>query len=160
MRLGLSGVLTKAFITSPLTPLLLFAALVLGTISLFTLPREEEPQISVPMVDILVEANGLKAPDAVKLVTEPLETIVKAINGVEHVYSQTVDDRVMVTARFFVGTNSDDAILRVHEKIKANMDRIPAGIPEPLVVGRGVDDVAIVVATLTPKPEVASRNAR
>jgi len=157
MKLGLSGVLTKAFITSPLTPLLLFAALVLGTISLITLPREEEPQISVPMVDILVQANGLKAPDAVKLVTEPLETIVKAINGVEHVYSQTVDDRVMVTARFYVGTDSDDAVLRVHEKIRANMDRIPAGIPEPLVVGRGVDDVAIVVATLTPSPEAAGR---
>lgn len=157
MKLGLSGVLTRAFIVSPLTPLLLFAALVLGTISLITLPREEEPQISVPMVDILVHADGLKAQDAVKLVTQPLETIVKAINGVEHVYSQTLDDRVMVTARFFVGTDSDDAILRVHEKIRANMDRIPAGIPEPLVVGRGVDDVAIVVATLTPAPSAADR---
>lgn len=157
MKLGLSGVLTRAFITSPLTPLLLFAALVLGTIALITLPREEEPQISVPMVDILVRADGLKAPDAVKLVTEPLETIVKAINGVEHVYSQTSDDQVMVTARFFVGTSSDNAILRVHEKIRANMDRIPAGIPEPLVIGRGIDDVAIVVATLTPTPEAADR---
>jgi multidrug efflux pump subunit AcrB len=157
MKLGLSGVLTRAFIVSPLTPLLLFAALVLGTISLITLPREEEPQISVPMVDILVHADGLKAQDAVKLVTQPLETIVKAINGVEHVYSQTLDDRVMVTARFFVGTDSDDAILRVHEKIRANMDRIPAGIPEPLVIGRGVDDVAIVVATLTPAPVAADR---
>ncbi|AXS40554.1 efflux RND transporter permease subunit [Breoghania sp. L-A4] len=157
MNLGLSGALTRAFITSPLTPLLLFAALVLGTLALVTLPREEEPQISVPMVDILVRADGLKAPDAVKLVTEPLETIVKAINGVEHVYSQTVDDQVMVTARFYVGTSSDNAILRVHEKIRANMDRIPVGIPEPLVVGRGIDDVAIVVATLTPTPEAADR---
>ncbi|MBA4207316.1 MAG: multidrug transporter AcrB [Polymorphum sp.] len=148
--LGLSGHLTAAFIASPLTPLLLFASLIVGLISLATLPREEEPQISVPMVDILVSADGLKAPDAVKLVTEPLETIVKAINGVEHVYSQTQDDRVMVTARFLVGTPSDSAILRVHEKIRANMDRIPSGIPEPLVVGRGVDDVAIVVATLAP----------
>ncbi|MEI2385920.1 efflux RND transporter permease subunit [Breoghania sp. JC706] len=157
MKLGLSGNLTRGFIGSPLTPLLLFAALVLGAISLVTLPREEEPQISVPMVDIIVQADGLKAPDAVKLVTEPLETIVKAIDGVEHVYSQTVDDHVMVTARFYVGTNADDAILRVHEKIRANMDRIPTGIPEPLVVGRGINDVAIVVATLTPKPEAADR---
>lgn len=154
--LGLSGRLTAAFIASPLTPLLLFASLVVGLISLATLPREEEPQISVPMVDILVPANGLKAPDAVKLVTEPLETIVKAIDGVEHVYSQTLDDRVMVTARFLVGTPSDNAILRVHEKIRANLDRIPLGIPEPLVVGRGIDDVAIVVATLVPQPDVAA----
>ncbi len=107
MKLGLSGNLTRSFIGSPLTPLLLFVALVLGAISLVTLPREEEPQISVPMVDIIVQANGLKAQDAVKLVTEPLETSVKAIDGVEHVYSQTVDDQVMVTARFYVGTSSD-----------------------------------------------------
>ena len=145
-RLGLAGGLTRAFITSPLTPLFLLAALALGLVALITLPREEEPQISVPMVDIHVRADGLKAEDAVKLVTEPLETIVKSIDGVEHVYSQTHDDRVMVTARFLVGTSSDAAILRVHEKVRANMDRIPVGIPEPLIVGRGIDDVAIVVA--------------
>ena len=98
-------------------------------IALLTIPREEEPQISVPMVDISVNADGLKAPDAVELVTKPLEAIVKGIDGVEHVYSQTVDDRVMVTARFVVGTSADDAIVRVHEKIRANIDRIPVGIP-------------------------------
>ena len=63
----------------------------------------------------------------------------------------------MVTARFLVGTKSDAAILRVHEKIRANIDRIPVGIPEPLIVGRGIDDVAIVVLTLSPKPEAADR---
>ncbi len=129
----------------------------MGLLALLTIPREEEPQISVPMVDITVQANGLKAPDAVELVTKPLEAIVKGINGVEHVYSQTQDDRVMVTARFLVGTRADDAILRVHEKLKANMDRIPVGIPEPLVVGRGINDVAIFVVTLSPKPEAAAR---
>ena len=109
------------------------------------------------MVDIRVNADGLKAPDAVELVTKPLEAIIKGIDGVEHVYSQTVDDRVMVTARFLVGTKADDAILRVHEKIRANIDRIPVGIPEPLIVGRGINDVAIVVLTLSPKPEAAAR---
>jgi multidrug efflux pump subunit AcrB len=153
-RLGLSGHLARFFIASPLTPLLLLASLALGLIALVALPREEEPQISVPMVDIFVTADGLKAEDAVKLVTEPLETIVKAINGVEHVYSNTVDDRVVVTARFLVGTSPDNAILRVHEKIRANYDRIPTGIPEPLIVGRGIDDVAIVTLTLAPKPGV------
>ncbi|MEF2073952.1 efflux RND transporter permease subunit [Consotaella aegiceratis] len=149
MKLGLAGRLTHAFIASPLTPLLLIASFAFGLIALVLLPREEEPQISVPMVDIQVEADGLKAEDVVKLVTEPLETIVKSIDGVEHVYSQTEDDGAMVTARFLVGTNADAAILRVHEKIRANMDRIPVGIPEPLIVGRGIDDVAIVVVTLT-----------
>ena len=157
MNLGLSGRLTKATIRSPLTPLFLLAALAAGLVALMTIPREEEPQISVPMVDITVRADGLKAPDAVELVTKPLETVVKAIDGVEHTYSQTQDDRVMVTARFLVGTKADEAILRVHEKIRANIDRIPVGIPEPLIVGRGINDVAIMVVTLSPKPAAAER---
>ena len=157
MKLGISGSLTKATIQSPLTPLILLAALAVGLLALLTISREEEPQISVPMVDITIQANGLKAPDAVELVTKPLEAIVKGINGVEHVYSQTQDDRVMVTARFKVGTKADDAILRVHEKLKANMNRIPIGVPEPLVVARGINDVAVFVVTLSPKPEAAAR---
>jgi multidrug efflux pump subunit AcrB len=157
VRLGIAGALTRAFIASPLTPLALFASLVLGLVALITLPREEEPQISVPMVDILVRADGLKAEDAVKLVTEPLETIVKAIPGVEHVYSQTRDDQAMVTARFVTGASADAAILRVHEKVRANINRIPAGIPEPLIIGRGIDDVAIMVLTLAARPEARER---
>jgi hypothetical protein len=147
--LGIAGNLTKGFIRSPLTPLIMLAALAMGLIALMVVPREEEPQISVPMVNILLQAPGLKAEDAVRLVSEPMETIVKAINGVEHVYSQTMDDGAMITARFEVGTPSDAAILRVHEKVRANMDRIPVGIPEPLIIGRGIDDVAIVTLTLT-----------
>lgn len=156
-KLGIAGGLTRAFITSPLTPLFLIAAFAFGLLALVSLPREEEPQISVPMVDIHVDAAGLSAEDAVKLITEPLETIVKGIDGVEHVYSQTSDDQVMVTARFVVGTSSDAAILRVHEKVRANLDRIPVGIPEPLIVGRGIDDVAILSLTLSPAPEAAER---
>ena len=91
MKLGLSGFLTRAFIRSPLTPLLLLAAIVVGGIALIALPREEEPQISVPMVDILVTANGYKADNAVELITKPLEDIIKGVNGVEHVYSSTQD---------------------------------------------------------------------
>ena len=157
LGLGIAGGLTRAFISSPLTPLIVLAAFVFGFIALLTLPREEEPQISVPMVDIHVSAAGLKADDAVKLVTEPLETIVKSIDGVEHVYSQTGDDKVLVTARFIVGTSSDAAVLRVHDKVRANMDHIPVGVPEPLIVGRGIDDVAIVSLTLSPRSEAADR---
>jgi len=155
MNLGISGRLTRGTIKSPLTPLFLLTALIAGLLALMTIPREEEPQLSVPMVDILVSTDGLKAADAVELVTKPLETLIKGINGVEHVYSQTQDDRVMLTARFFVGTSEDDAIVRVHAKIRANADRVPTGIPEPLVVGRGINDVAIVTLTLAPKPEAA-----
>ncbi|KAF0170761.1 MAG: Acriflavin resistance protein [Rhodobacteraceae bacterium] len=156
MPLGLAGGLTKSFISSALTPLFILAALAAGSVALISLPREEEPQISVPLVDIHVQAQGLRAPDAVKLVTEPLEVMVKGINGVEHVYSSTRDDAAMVTARFLVGTNADDAILRVHDKVRANAGRIPVGIPEPLIVGRGIDDVAIL--TLTFSGENATAN--
>jgi multidrug efflux pump subunit AcrB len=149
--LGIAGALTRAFIASSLTPLFILAALAAGLVALGALPREEEPQISVPMVDIHVSAQGLKAEDAVKLVTEPLEVIVKGINDVEHVYSNTRDDQVLVMARFEVGTSAEDAILRVHDKVRANLDRIPVGIPEPLIVGRGIDDVAILSVTLSAK---------
>ena len=150
--LGIAGRLTAAFVKSALTPLFILAALAAGMLALVSLPREEEPQISVPLVDIHVQSQGLAAQDGVKLVTEPLEVIVKAINGVEHVYSQTRDDAALVTARFAVGTNSDDAMLRVHDRVRANMDRIPLGIPEPLIIGRGIDDVAIVSLTLSSAP--------
>ncbi len=157
MKRGISGSITAAFIRSPLTPLILIASLLVGMIALTSLPREEEPQISVPMVDIFVNADGLKADDAVELVTKPLEDIVKAIDGVKHVYTQTMDDRVVTTVRFKVGTDFDRAIVRVHDKIRANINRIPIGIPEPLIVGRGIDDVAILTLTVVPKNSAASR---
>ncbi len=157
MTLGISGRIAQAFIHSKLTPLLLLTALALGSVALATLPREEEPQISVPMVDLMVEANGLKAPDAVELVTKPLEDIIKALPEVEHVYSQTRDDQVVVTARFKVGTSQDAAILRLHQQVQAHRAEMPTGIPEPLIIGRGINDVAIVTITLSPKPDRAER---
>jgi multidrug efflux pump subunit AcrB len=157
VKLGFSGRLTAATIASPLTPLFLLAAIAMGLMALATIPREEEPQISVPMVDIMVRADGLKGADAVELVGKPLEAIVKSVSDVEHVYTQADDDQVMVTARFKVGTDPDNAIVRIHEKIRANYDKIPVGIPEPLIVARGINDVPIVVLTLSPKPEAAAR---
>jgi multidrug efflux pump subunit AcrB len=157
MKLGISERLTQATLRSPLTPLFLLAALAVGLVALLTIPREEDPQIHVPMVDVMVSANGLRAADAAELVTKPLETILTAIPGVEHVYSQTQDDHVMVTARFVVGTNEDDAVLRVNNKIGNNLDRIPLNIPVPLVVGRGINDVAAMVLTLSPTPAATDR---
>jgi multidrug efflux pump subunit AcrB len=159
--LGIAGGIARAFIASPVAPLLLLAAFALGALALAALPREEEPQISVPMVNVFVEADGLAADDAVQLVTEPLEQILRRLPDVEHVYTQTLDDRVMATARFHVGTSEDDAVLRVHTEIRANMNRLPVGIPEPLIVGRGINDVPILVLTLSPRagldPETLAR---
>jgi multidrug efflux pump subunit AcrB len=151
MKPDLSGAITRATIRSPLTPLFLLSALAVGLIALLSIPREEEPQISVPMVDITVSAPGLRAADATEQVTKPLESILMAIPDVEHVYSQTRDDGALVTARFAVGTDADNAILRVHEKIRANLDSIPYDVPMPLVVGRGINDVPIVSLTLSPR---------
>ena len=150
MKPDLSGSITRSTIRSPLTPLFLLTALAVGLIALLSIPREEEPQISVPMVDIIVSAPGLRAPDVVEQVSKPLESIIMAIPNVDHVYSQTRDDGAMVTARFDVGTDADDAILRVHERIRANLDSIPYDVPMPLVVGRGINDVPIVTLTLSP----------
>ena len=155
--LGLSGRITAATIGSPLTPLLLLAALAMGLIALFAIPREEEPQISVPMVDIIVPSPGLKAQSAVDLVGVPLEGIVKGIRGVDHVYTQAMDDMVMVTARFAVGADADDAATRISERIAANWQRRPAGIGDPQVTLRGIDDVPMLVLTLTPAPGMAAR---
>ncbi len=157
MNLGLSGRLTKATIRSPLTPLFLLAAIAVGLLALVSIPREEEPQISVPMVDIMVAAPGLRAPDAVELVGKPLETIVKSVADVEHVYTFADDNQVMVTARFKVGVDPDAASERIQEKIHANYERIPAGIPEPLIQTRGINDVPSLVLTLTPKPGAAGQ---
>lgn len=157
MNLGISGRITRATIASPLTPLFLLAAILVGLLATITIPREEEPQISVPMVDIRVAAPGLSAPDAVELVAKPLESIVKSIDGVEHVYTQADDHGVMVTARFLVGSSPETAATRVDEKIKANIDKIPAGIPMPQITTRGISDVPIVVLTLTPKPGAAGQ---
>ena len=152
MKLGLSGDPDAGLHRLAADAALPGRRAVVGALALLALPREEEPQISVPMVDILVTANGYKAGDAIELITKPLEDIVKGINGVEHVYSSTQDDSVVVTARFFVGTDEDTALLRIHEKIRANIADLPKGIPEPLIIGRGINDVAIVTLTLEPKP--------
>ncbi|MHA6769539.1 efflux RND transporter permease subunit [Sphingobium ummariense] len=157
MNLGLSGRLTRATISSPLTPLFLMAAIAVGLLALLSIPREEEPQISVPMVDIQVMAPGLSAADATELVGIPLETIVKSVDGVEHVYTQAQDDGVMVTARFLVGSDPEDAAIRIEEKLRANWDRKPVGIPDPKVTVRGINDVPAVVLTLTPHPEAAGQ---
>lgn len=133
-------------------PLFLIVAILVGLLAVMSIPREEEPQISVPMIDISVGAPGLKAIDAAQLVAKPLETIVKSVNDVDHVYSFIDDDRVLVTARFKVGTDPDNAAIRIREKLDANMDRLPLGIAAPQVQTRGINDVPAMIITLSPKP--------
>ena len=153
MNQGISGRLAAFGLQSPLTPLLLIVALAMGLLAIVTIPREEEPQISVPMVDIMVQVPGVRAADAVELVAKPLEALVKAVSDVDHVYTFVDDDQLMVTARFKVGIDPDAAVVRIHEKLRANADRIPPGVSEPLVVAHGINDVPAVVLTLSPKAD-------
>ncbi len=154
---GLAGRITGATIESPLTPLMLLAGILVGLLALLTIPREEEPQISVPMVDIEVMVPGMAAVDAVEHVAKPLEEILMATPGVEHVYVMARDNAVLVTARFLVGSRPEDAAIRVAERLQANADRAPPGVEWPKVTVRGIDDVPIVVLTLSPEPGVADR---
>jgi multidrug efflux pump subunit AcrB len=156
-KLGIAGSLTKATIKSPLTLLLLLASFAVGLMALMAIPREEEPQISVPMVNVRIPSPGTAAKDVSVNVTQPVETALRGLNGVEHVYSQTQDDGVMFTARFKVGTDSDDAILRVQQKMQEPNVLPKSGTMAPIITARGIDDVPILVVTVSPDPKIADR---
>ena len=152
MSLGVAGSVTKSFVQSALTPLILVVSVILGGMALLSMPQEEDPQITVPFVDIFLSTPGLKAEDVVELVTKPFEDILKGIDNVEHVYSMTRDDGIALTVRFDTGFDDDVAVARVNDAIDANRYRVPANLPPPLVIGRSIDDAAVVVLTLSPKP--------
>lgn len=146
--LGMAGKIACVFIDSPVTPLLMFAALAIGLMGLIFTPRQEDPQISVPMVDIFVQYPGASAEQVASLVTEPLERIMNGIPGVRHVYSMTERGQAMVTVRFIVGEPLGPSIVKVHDKLQSNLDKIPPGVSMPLVKPKGIDDVPVVTLTL------------
>lgn len=146
--LGLAGGMAKAFIHSPLSPLLLFAMLAMGFLGLMLTPRQEDPQISVPMVDLFVQAPGIHAEQLSGIAIEPLELIMSEIPGVKHVYSATQRGMGVVTVQFVVGEKVIPSLVKVYNKLSANQDRIPPGVGQPLVKAKGIDDVPIVNLTL------------
>jgi multidrug efflux pump subunit AcrB len=130
-------------------PLLVFIlSISLGVLALIFTPREEEPQIVVPMANVLVSAPGLSAIQIENQVTQPLEKLLTQITGVENVYSRTVNGQAIVTLRFFVGEDREDALLNVYSKLYSNQDKIPAVVSRWLVKPVEVDDVPIVIAGL------------
>ena len=145
---GIAGGIAKQFIDSPVTPLLIFAFLAIGLLGLTFTPRQEDPKISVPMVDVYVKYPGASAEQVTSLVTEPLERIMDEIPGTRHVYSATMRGAAIVTVRFKVGEELGASIVKVHDKVQSNLDRIPPGVAMPLVKPVGIDDVPIVTATL------------
>jgi len=147
-NLGIAGRITRQFINSPVTPLLMAAFLIIGLLGLMFTPRQEDPKISVPMVDILIKYPGASAEQIANLAINPLERLISEIPGIRHVYSASQRGSGMVTAQFFVGEDLGDSIVKVHDKIQSNIDAIPPGVSMPIVKPVGPDDVPVVTATI------------
>jgi multidrug efflux pump subunit AcrB len=145
---GAAGRLAAAFIHSKLTPLFIAASMALGALAVVALPREEEPQIIVPMVDVFVEMPGASPADIEQRVTRPLEQLLWEVPGVEYVYSTSSPGQSMVIVRFKVGEPEEAALVRLNQKLAANADRIPPGVIGPLVKPRSIDDVPILAVTV------------
>ena len=146
--LGISGRVAQAFLDSKLTPLLVVASLLLGAFAVMVTPREEEPQIKVPMVDVFVQMPGATASEVEQRLVTPLEKALFEIPGAEYVYSTTQPSGGMIIVRYEVGTDPDTAALRVHAKLGELAASLPEGVPPPLVVPRGIDDVPVLAYTL------------
>ena len=147
--LGLAGRLARSFIGSKLTLLLALAALLAGVVATINLPREEEPQINVPMFDVLVPFPGASAREVEQRITNVGERRLWEIPGVEYIYSTSQANLALFIVRFKVGTNPDDAMTRIYTKTFANVDSLPPGCGQPLIKPRSIDDVPILALTLS-----------
>jgi len=146
--LGIAGKMSRAFINSPLSPILLLASLAIGLLGLVMTPRQEDPQISVPMVDIFVNYSGASAEQTAKQVAAPLERVMSEIEGVDHVYSASRRGQAMVTVQFDVGEEMGPSLVKLYDKIESNLDMVPSGASMPLVKPKAIDDVPAVTITL------------
>src|SRR5512138_1164975 len=146
--LRLAGRIAHSFIDSKLTPLVIVAALLLGAFSIFKTPREEEPQIVVPMLDVFVQMPGASAEEVVQRVSLPMEKLLREVPGVEYIYSISHPGLSMLIVRFYVGTKEEDAIVETYNKLYSNFDRIPPGVSQPIIKVRSIDDVPIMALTL------------
>jgi multidrug efflux pump subunit AcrB len=145
---GLAGRLAALFIDSKLTPIAVIASILLGLFAVLMLPREEEPQIKVPMVDVLVAMPGASPAEVENRLTRPMEKLLWEIPGVEYLYSTSSPGQALVIVRFVVGTDIEAALIRLNQKLQANFDRIPLGVAPPIVKPRTIDDVPVLALTL------------
>jgi multidrug efflux pump subunit AcrB len=139
--------MASLFIDSKLTPIIVVASLLLGIFAVLMLPREEEPQIKVPMIDVMVAMPGATAREIENRVTRPMEKLLWEIPGVEYLYSTARPGADLTIVRFKVGTDPEAALVRLNEKLQANLDRIPPGVTPPLIKPRTIDDVPILALT-------------
>jgi multidrug efflux pump subunit AcrB len=146
-RLGFAGRIARAFIDSKLTPLFVITSILLGAAATLLLPREEEPQIKVPMIDVLVAMPGFSAKEVEERATRPMEKLLWEIPGVEYIYSTSREGESLAIVRFKVGEDIERSLVNLNQKLQANFDRIPQGVSFPLIKPRSIDDVAILALT-------------
>ena len=146
--LRLAGKVAHAFIDSKLTPLVIVAALLLGAFAILQTPREEEPQIIVPMLDVFVQMPGASSDEVAQRVSLPMEKLLREVPGVEYIYSISHPGMSMLIVRFYVGTKEEDAIIQTYNKLYSNLDRVPPGVSQPIIKVRSIDNVPIMALTL------------
>jgi multidrug efflux pump subunit AcrB len=146
--MGIAGRVAGRFLRSKLTPLVTLASLAVGFMAIVATPREEEPQISVPMIDVMVALPGATPTETENLVVRPIERRMYEIPGVDHVYSTAGDGFALVTVRFRVGEDQERSVVKVHAKLFSAMDQAPPGATPPLVKPHSIDDVPILALTL------------
>ncbi|HYL12181.1 MAG TPA: efflux RND transporter permease subunit, partial [Terriglobales bacterium] len=146
--LRLAGRIARGFIDSKLTPLVVVAALLLGAFAILQTPREEEPQIIVPMLDVFVQMPGASSDEVAQRVSLPMERLLREVPGVEYIYSISHPGVSMLIVRFYVGTKEEDAIVQTYNKLYSNFDRIPPGVSQPIIKIRSINDVPILALTL------------
>src|SRR5574338_96436 len=146
--MGIAGRVASGFLRSKLTPLVTIASLAVGLLAIIATPREEEPQISVPMIDVMLGLPGATPVETENLLVRPVERRMYELPGVEHVYSTAGDGFALVTVRFRVGENQEESVVKVHAKLFSAMDQAPAGATPPLVKPHSIDDVPILALTL------------
>ena len=145
---GIITGIVRTFLSSRLSVIFIIAAFLLGGMGILLTPREEEPQIVVPLADIFVQVPGASAEEVEKLVTTPLERILWQIDGVEYVYSMSGRDSALVTVRFYVGEDREKSLIKLHNAINMNTDLVPGIVKGWLVKPVEIDDVPIVTLTL------------
>ena len=148
MKEGLAGKIAKVFIGSKLTILLMIVFMVVGVYASFLIPREEEPQIDVPMADIFVGYPGASPTEVETRVVKPLEKLISNIKGVEYVYSTSMNEKAMVIVQFYVGEDIERSFVKLYNEINKHMDQMPKGVTFPLVKTRAIDDVPMLGLTL------------
>ena len=146
-KLGFAGRLAGAFIKSKLTPLGIVASLLLGYMAIMMLPREEEPQIKVPMIDVMVSMPGASPKEVEERLSIPMEKLLYELPGVEYIYSTSMHGQSLLVVRFYVGENLETSIVRLNQKLATNYDRIPSSVQKPLIKPHTIDDVPIMALT-------------